>query len=387
MARLGTADQPNGRSATSSKAAPADARPRNRTLLLQALHTDGPQSRADLARVQRADADHRLGGDGRADRRRPDRRGRSQGQHQSPASRRRCSPSSPTVATSIALDLSDDDVIEAAVVNLAGKIVARRSQPAQRRDRQEGRRRGRAPRSRHRPRPSSGRCSASACATPGIVDDDGVVLTAAHVAVDERAARRQARPTRCRRAVLRDQRRQRRGARRVQQSRWTHRPSNLLLVRVGGGVGAGIVIGGELFVGDHFAAGEIGHVVVDDDGALCKCGRRRLPRGGRVGAAARATPRTASATPIGRAHLEQAGRHLGIALATLVGALNLSEIVLSGPMDLLDDRFRIAALETIRNRTFPTVGQHVTARFSSLGDDGVLLGAAALVLRNELGVV
>jgi hypothetical protein len=56
-------------------------------------------------------------------------------------------------------------------------------------------------------------------------------------------------------------------------------------------------------------------------------------------------------------------------------------------MDLLDDRFRCAAIETIRNRTFPTVGQHVSVRFSSLGDDGVLLGAAALVLRNELGIV
>ena len=46
-----------------------------------------------------------------------------------------------------------------------------------------------------------------------------------------------------------------------------------------------------------------------------------------------------------------------------------------------------AAIETIRNRTFPTVGQHVAVCFSSLGDDGVLLGAAALVLRNELGIV
>ncbi len=47
----------------------------------------------------------------------------------------------------------------------------------------------------------------------------------------------------------------------------------------------------------------------------------------------------------------------------------------------------LAALETIRRRTFPNVGEHVVVRFSSLGDDGVLLGAAALVLRNELGIV
>ena len=55
-------------------------------------------------------------------------------------------------------------------------------------------------------------------------------------------------------------------------------------------------------------------------------------------------------------------------------------------MDLLDDRFRTAAIETIRNRTIPTVGQHVAVRFSSLGDDGVLLGAAALVAVNPLFV-
>ena len=55
MARQGTSDQsPNasaGRNPAPGKATPADARPRNRTLLLQALHADGPQSRADLARM------------------------------------------------------------------------------------------------------------------------------------------------------------------------------------------------------------------------------------------------------------------------------------------------------------------------------------------------
>ena len=159
-----------------------------------------------------------------------------------------------------------------------------------------------------------------------------------------------------------------------------------MLVRVGGGVGAGVVIGGELFVGDQFAAGEIGHVVVDDEGALCKCGRRGCLEA--IVSAPLLAQRLNGVSENDRAHhLDLAGRHLGIVLATLVGALNLSEIVLSGPMDLLDDRFRSAAIDTIRNRTFPTVGQHTAVRFSSLGDDGVLLGAAALVLRNELGIV
>jgi predicted NBD/HSP70 family sugar kinase len=84
--------------------------------------------------------------------------------------------------------------------------------------------------------------------------------------------------------------------------------------------------------------------------------------------------------------LETAGRRLGIALATVVSALNLDDVVLSGPSDVLGEPFRQAALATIRRRTFPSVGAHVTLRYDSLGDDDVLLGAAVLVLHQELGV-
>jgi len=48
---------------------------------------------------------------------------------------------------------------------------------------------------------------------------------------------------------------------------------NLVAIKVGRGIGAGVVLGGEVFHGDGFGAGEIGHVVVDDDGAECRCGR------------------------------------------------------------------------------------------------------------------
>ena len=48
---------------------------------------------------------------------------------------------------------------------------------------------------------------------------------------------------------------------------------NLIAIKVGRGIGAGIVLGGELFHGDGFGAGEIGHTVVVDDGAACRCGR------------------------------------------------------------------------------------------------------------------
>jgi hypothetical protein len=53
---------------------------------------------------------------------------------------------------------------------------------------------------------------------------------------------------------------------------------------------------------------------------------------------------------------------------------------------VLDESFRAAALDAIRERTMPVVGENVDLRLSSLGEDDVLLGAAMLVLDRELGV-
>ena len=49
--------------------------------------------------------------------------------------------------------------------------------------------------------------------------------------------------------------------------------ADLMLLRIGTGVGAGLVVGGALVEGHTSAAGEIGHVVVDPGGARCACGR------------------------------------------------------------------------------------------------------------------
>ncbi len=49
---------------------------------------------------------------------------------------------------------------------------------------------------------------------------------------------------------------------------------NLIVVNVKQGLSAGILIGGQLFQGDGGGAGEIGHVVVQKDGRLCRCGKR-----------------------------------------------------------------------------------------------------------------
>ena len=140
-----------------------------------------------------------------------------------------------------------------------------------------------------------------------------------------------------------------------------------------------VVLDGHLVVGDRFAAGEIGHVVVDPGGEV-RLRTRGMPGDRDRRPAAAAPPRRRSG---GRR--SAAGASLGVALAPVISALNLREVVLSGPLDVLDETFRAAALAAIRGARCRRRRQR-RPRSSSLGEDDVLLGAAMLVLDRELGV-
>ncbi|MFC6342311.1 ROK family transcriptional regulator, partial [Nocardioides hankookensis] len=80
------------------------------------------------------------------------------------------------------------------------------------------------------------------------------------------------------------------------------------------------------------------------------------------------------------------GEQLGAALAPVVGTLNLHELVLSGPQELLDGPLLEAADRSIRVRTMPVSSAGLVVRTSTLGEDVVLVGAAVLVLAGQLGV-
>lgn len=170
--------------------------------------------------------------------------------------------------------------------------------------------------------------------------------------------------------------------------------TGLMVVTVGQGVGAGIVLDGALVRGRLNAAGEIGHVTVVDDRDVragdpeplpCACGRAGcletllcLPALRR--ATAGRSPEESAAV------LASVGRKLGLALAPVVSALNLAEVLLSGPPELLDGVLKVAALATVRARTMPLLGQDLVLRMGSLDEDVALSGAAALVLSGQLGV-
>ncbi len=215
-------------------------------------------------------------------------------------------------------------------------------------------------------------------ATPGVVDTDGVVVRAAHLDLDHIALGPQLTvalglPVR----VAND-------AHAAALGELAFVPSesgNVLLVRILEGIGAGLVINHQLFTGTAHAAGEIGHVVVNPRGELCACGKRGCLE-------------TVVTTPLAAARdgrldrkvVTDAGRHLGTALAHLVSALNIDSVVVSGSDEVLGETFRDAARDAIRRRTLDDLGASVELRPSTFGHDDALLGAAVLILDQELGV-
>ena len=142
--------------------------------------------------------------------------------------------------------------------------------------------------------------------------------------------------------------------------------------------------GGQAVIGGRFAAGEIGHVVTGtDEGPLCACGNRgcleawvNVPH----------LLELIAAEPDRRADiLAQAGTRLGIAIAPIVAALDLSQVVLAGSAELLGDEFVDAATRTLHARTLDGVFADVEIRLTQQRDI-VIRGAAVMVLSAQLGV-
>ncbi len=200
------------------------------------------------------------------------------------------------------------------------------------------------------------------------------------------------------------------------ESTYGDRPDsgNLIVVRVSQGVGAGVILKGQPFYGDGFGAGEIGHVVVAPDGALCSCGNRGcLETTSSVPAILRAATTAdrrqsalAGAEPVSwerfvaavAAHdpvavdiAVRAGGYLGAAVAQLVGATNIQTIVLAGRITALGDVLLDAVTAHMHQRVLPAMAAATTVRYPSLDAaqvaDITILGAAALVLQQELGIL
>ncbi len=174
------------------------------------------------------------------------------------------------------------------------------------------------------------------------------------------------------------------------------RPANLVVIKVGRGIGAGLVLRDQLFGGDGEAAGEIGHVVVDPDGDACHCGRfgclETVASAPSIIRHTGATSLEALATAAAAGDVEAlgsvrtAGRALGGAIAHLVGALDVRHITLVGTVTGLGEPWLDAVRDEATRRSLAATGRETTIVDGGTGEDVTLLGACALLLTRELGL-
>lgn len=175
---------------------------------------------------------------------------------------------------------------------------------------------------------------------------------------------------------------------------------NLILVKLGRGVGAGLVLDGVLYRGQHSAAGEIGHVRVVDDGSPCRCGQNGCLETvagvpailGRLGADPERDPWDAIALAgvFGdsvRRVLADAGRAVGAALAGVVATLDVGHVILAPELLNAGDILVDAVRSELHGRILPSTAELIEVEATQLGGDLVLSGAASVVLVDRLGAV
>jgi predicted NBD/HSP70 family sugar kinase len=158
------------------------------------------------------------------------------------------------------------------------------------------------------------------------------------------------------------------------------------------GVGAGLIINGTLFRGSAGTAGEIGHLTIDENGPICRCGNRGCLDtfvGSRALLDALAVShgqltlrdvltRTAEGDPGCRRVVADAGRHIGVAAAGLVNLLNPEVIVVGGQLARVGEVVLGPLREAIERCAIPSAGASVEVVGAELGEEAELVGALSV---------
>jgi predicted NBD/HSP70 family sugar kinase len=172
-------------------------------------------------------------------------------------------------------------------------------------------------------------------------------------------------------------------------------------IKLSHGVGAGLILNGELFRGAAGTAGEIGHLTIDENGPICRCGNRGCLET-YIGARGLLEALAASHGPLSlrdvitraldgdagcRRVLEDAGRHLGVAVAGLVNLVNPEVIVLGGQLSTVGSIITTPMRASLERCAIPSAAASVVVRASELGTDadviGALVAAATLLPATE----
>ncbi|WP_430790568.1 ROK family transcriptional regulator [Virgibacillus flavescens] len=183
---------------------------------------------------------------------------------------------------------------------------------------------------------------------------------------------------------------------------------NMMVVNVGRGIGAGLVINGQLYHGEYDIAGEVGHMTLDVNGETCQCGNRGcLQTFASSTAIAKRAVQSIDKSPVlsemvggdlamvsGKTVYEaakqgdencqhiikEAGRYIGIGLCNLVHIVNPGKIIINGGVSKAQEFLLEPIKAELQARALTPKAKQTEVVVSTLGDHATSLGAVSLLL-------
>ncbi len=184
---------------------------------------------------------------------------------------------------------------------------------------------------------------------------------------------------------------------------------NVLYVSAGVGIGGGLVLDGRIYPGSTGFAGEVGHMILEVDGPLCRCGNhgcwetlaaqssvfRRVHEALAAGAHSSLArfnngkresltiPMIVHAArdgdPVAVQALTETGKYIGIGLANLINALNPEMVVFGGILSLAQEFLMPVIQDTIRAYTLRWSSRSAQIVVAAYGSDACVMGAVAMI--------
>jgi len=185
---------------------------------------------------------------------------------------------------------------------------------------------------------------------------------------------------------------------------------HFIFIKIGTGIGAGIISNGKIHRGSDGSAGDIGHICVDKKGPLCTCGNigcleamaagpaivskamevaqngtspilsKMLKLNGGVLQAEDVNTACREGDQAALDIIRDSGQMIGDVLAGLVNFFNPSHIFIGGRIANVGNHLLVAIRRAVLQRSLPLATAHLSIKFSRMGPDAGVKGAIALVL-------
>jgi glucokinase-like ROK family protein len=190
---------------------------------------------------------------------------------------------------------------------------------------------------------------------------------------------------------------------------------NFLVIKVGTGIGCGIVCHGQVYRGANGSAGDVGHICVDQSGPRCHCGNQgcveamaaapamarmameAVERGESAMLAERlqatgtlTTEDVAQASKAGdvaaNAIIQRAGSLVGQMLASIVNFFNPSHVFIAGRVTDMGPLFLASVRQSVYHRSLALSTRHLEIQYAPLADDAGVVGAGVLAMQQSLAL-